>query len=88
MSQSSAIPYQAPHHRSDPENIIPGVYMVMFHAGHTVEKHFAFLGRKFDLTTLPRGYFANMDDQLLDAIRRDPGVKLVEDDSYGEDEGE
>ena len=61
------------------------MYMVLFHQGHTIDKHFAFLGRKFDFSTLPTGYLADLDDQLLDAVRRDPGIRCVEDDFYGVD---
>ena len=81
------MPYQAPHYHPDPKNTIPGVYMVLFHQGHTIDKHFAFLGRKFDFSTLPTGYLADLDDQLLDAVRRDPGIRCAEDNCYGEEEG-
>ena len=79
--------YQAPHYRTDPKYVIPGVYLVIFHPGHTVTKHFEFLDRKFDLSTFPpdKGYHATIDDQLLAAIRRDPGVRFVEDDATVEE---
>ena len=85
VSQSSATSYQAPYYNYG-EDAVPGIYMVMFKKGHTIAKHLAFLGREFDLTALHRGYFANMDDQLLNAVRCDPGVEFVEDDVHGEDE--
>lgn len=74
--------HQAPYYRYEKYRI-PGVYVVQFKAGHTIAKHFAFLGRKFDLTPLDNGYFANMDDELLDAMRCDPGVEFVEDNVSG-----
>lgn len=75
--------YQASYHHHD-GHAVPGVYMVKFHLGHTITKHFAFLGREFDLTSLGEGYYANLDDQLFDAVRRDPGVEFIEDDVVGE----
>jgi hypothetical protein len=78
--------YQAPYycHGGD---AVPGSYFVVFYPGHTVAKHFAFLDRKFDLTTLNEGYFADLDDELFNAIRRDPGVEYTEDDFSGERDG-
>ena len=83
--QESAQPtvYQAEYH-ADEESRIPGSYIVEFHPGHTIAKHFAFLGREFELTALDQGYFADdIDDDLFNAIRRDPGVKYMEDDCLG-----
>ncbi|KAK3701389.1 hypothetical protein LTR37_015487 [Vermiconidia calcicola] len=83
--QESAQPtvYQAKYH-ADEESRIPGSYIVEFHPGHTIAKHFAFLGREFELTALDQGYFADdIDDDLFNAIRRDPGVKYMEDDCLG-----
>ncbi|KAK3702224.1 hypothetical protein LTR37_015056 [Vermiconidia calcicola] len=85
-TQRATAAYQAPYH-SHEEGRVPGVYIVAFHPGHTIAKHFAFLGREFDLTSLDERYFANMDDELFHAARRDPGVKFVEDDVTGERDG-
>jgi len=49
-----------------------------------MEKHFAFLGRTFEVTTLNEGYFAELDDELFNAVRTDPGVEFIEDDTFGE----
>ncbi|KAK3702226.1 hypothetical protein LTR37_015058 [Vermiconidia calcicola] len=81
--------YQAEYH-PDEENRIPRSYLIEFHPGHTIAKHFAFLGREFDLTALDQGYFAEdvVDDDLFNLIRRDPGVKYIEDDCLGVPVGE
>lgn len=64
---------------------VPQSYMLTFYPGHTLAKHFAFLGREFTAQELDQGYFAyDVDDQLLSIIRRDPGVKYVEDNVSGE----
>ena len=75
--------YQAPYYRYE-RDAVPGIYMVAFHPDHTIAKYLAFLGREFDLHTFNRGYWANLDDQLFNAIRRDPGVEFVEDNVSGE----
>ena len=85
VQHGSTATYRAPYHHYE-ENRVPGVYIVAFRSGHTVAKHFAFLDREFDITAYEGdvGYFADMDDQLLDAVRRDPGVEFVEDNVSGE----
>jgi len=80
---ATATTYQAPYHCHG-RDAVPGIYIVGFHPGHTIAKHFAFLGRDFDLTTLNEGYFADLDDKLFNAIRRDPGVEYIEDNTSGE----
>jgi len=53
--------------------------------GHTVAQRFAFLGKEHKVEfTLNEGYVAVLDRELLDAVRRDPGVRYVEDDTLGE----
>ena len=74
--------YRAPYYHN--EGAIPGSYIIRFHLGHTVSKHFAVVGRDFGLTKLSNGYFADLDDELFDAVRGDPGVKYVEDNTRGE----
>lgn len=74
--------YQAPYYRN--ECPIPGCYIVSFHPGHTIAKHFAFLGREFNPTALKQGYFADIDDELFDAVRSDPGLEFIEDNTSGE----
>ena len=62
---------------------IPGAYLVGFHPSHTIAKHFAFLGLEFEVIPFKTGYGADLDDQLFNAIRHDPGVRHVEDDVFG-----
>lgn len=58
--------------------------MVMFHSGHTLDRHFAFLGHESEIFgAFEVGYDTQLDDQLLSAIRYDPGVKFVEDNCSG-----
>lgn len=76
--------YQAPYYPAE-ECRVPGEYMVAFRPGHTLADHFAFLGFEFELTArLNEGYGAALDDQVFNAVRYDPGVRLIEDDTYGE----
>lgn len=82
LQDATTTTYLAPHHRHE-ECRVPGIYLVEFRRGHTIAKHFEFLGREFELTALDSGYFANMDDQLLNNVRRDPRVEFVEDDFVG-----
>ena len=83
---ATATAYQATYYHHE-ENRVPGVYIIEFYPKHTLEKHFAFLGRKFVVTTLNEGYFADLDDELFNAIRRDPGVEYMEDNTSGERDG-
>jgi hypothetical protein len=79
--------HQAPLYR--PPNEIPGRYIVKFRTDHTLSKHFDVVGREFEAATLRRiGYVADLDDELLAAVRRDPGVERVKNDSYGQKESE
>ena len=75
--------YEAPYYPYE-RSRVPGMYMVAFHRGHTIERHFAFLGREFEFIALGDiGYGASLDDQLFNAIRCDPGIRFVEDNSKG-----
>ena len=84
------MPYQAPFWRFEKDVVVPGIYIVWFNEGHTIAKHFEFLSRKFDLTayTSNRGYFADKDDQLVDAVRSDPGFSFIQEDTLVTDEEE
>ncbi len=76
--------YAPYHHAPDPEARCPGEYAVLFKPGHTLAKHFAFLGFEFEIMfKLNMGYAARMDDQLFNAVRYDPGVKFIEENSCG-----
>jgi len=74
---------QAPYEPAE-QYPIPGSYIVGFHPGYTVAKHFVFLSREFNLTKMKEGYFAEMDDELFNAVRCDPGVRLVAQNASGE----
>ena len=67
-----------------PQYALPGSYLISFYPGHTVAQHFAFVGREFGLTELNNGYFADLSDELFNAVRRDPGVDFIEDNVGGE----
>jgi hypothetical protein len=76
----------APYYPGE-ESRIPGSYLVSFQPGHTLAKHFTFLGFDFEPAgRLENGYYATLDDQVFNAVRYDPGVKAVEDDCFGEEE--
>jgi hypothetical protein len=75
-------PYQAAYIPHDWP--MRGRYFVAFYPGHTIEKHFAFLQREFEVNTFDvGGYTAQLDDQLFNAVRCDPGVEFVEDNFTG-----
>ena len=79
--------YQAryiPHEK----NRVPGRYLVAFHPGHTLEKHFVFLGLefeafRFDFGYGDVGYGAEMEPHLVNVVRSDPRVEYVEESFYG-----
>jgi len=73
--------YRAPYLMN--ESPIPDSYIVMFHPGHTITKHYEAVGRHFELTDLRTGYFANLDDELFNAVRNDPGVRSIENNTSG-----
>ena len=73
----------APYHRHE-RTRRPNEYLVVFNPGHTLEKHFAFLGFEFEVVIdCKEWYGVDMDEQLLNAIRQDPGVEFVEDNQRG-----
>ena len=75
--------YQAPYRPSS--DCILGEYIVGFYPKYTIEQHFAFLGREFEIMDmLTNGYGAKMDDDLFNRVRSDRGVKYVEDNCRGE----
>lgn len=86
-AETSDSDYLAPYHRHDEEKI-PNAYYVMFKKGHTVAKHFQSVGHSFKVSELvdDMGYTANVDDDVREQIRRDPGVKYVEDIPKMEDD--
>ncbi|KAK6437482.1 hypothetical protein LTR95_006315 [Oleoguttula sp. CCFEE 5521] len=74
--------YRAPYYRQ----ISPYVdhYIVAFKESYTLSEHFSFIGEKFRIDgELDEGYYAKLDRELLESVRRDPGVELVEDDALG-----
>ena len=65
-------------------NRTPGCYIVLFTLGHTLEKHFVFIGIEFEVKfAFEDWYTTNLSDQSVTAIRLDPGVALVEEDMTG-----
>ena len=74
--------YEAPYTPVE-RSRVPGMYVVAFHPNYTIDQHYAFLGREFEVTAFEGGYGAHLDGELFNAIRSDPGVKFVEDNAYG-----
>jgi len=74
---------------------LPDEYMVLLRSDYTVAQHLQHVGcdvkptaeLKFDTSDL-YWYAAHLTAEQLAAVRSDPGVKLVEVDTYGEDEDE
>jgi hypothetical protein len=63
----------------------PNGYTVNFHANHTLDQHFQFIGQDLSNSYFFRqelfGYTALIDNNLRDEkIRRDPGVRWIETD--------
>lgn len=87
-SNSPASGYLADYYQLS-EDRVPKSYSVMFKEGHTVAKHLEFLGRSFEMFAMAdnRGYSTeNIDENLREQIRRDPGVKYIEDMPEVEDD--
>ncbi|KAK3702223.1 hypothetical protein LTR37_015055 [Vermiconidia calcicola] len=72
---------EAPYYRY--EDNVPGVYLVNFTDGYTLQQHFDTLGQTFDVTKLNTGYSANLTDDLLSEVRADCGVQFIEEDALG-----
>lgn len=81
--------YLAPYHASlDPEYPpVPDSYIVMLRDGYKLEDHFAFIGidlsqtegfMRINTISAYAGKFSK--ETVHEKIRRDPGVKLVEED--------
>nr|OQO04078.1 hypothetical protein B0A51_17939 [Rachicladosporium sp. CCFEE 5018] len=82
-SRDAPAAYQALYHQQ--ESPLEDHYMIAFRSGHTLAAHFASVGKDFRIQgELDEGYYAKLDRELFEAVRRDPGVELVEDDSLGE----
>ena len=62
---------------------VPGIYLVNFTDGYTLEQHFSTVGLKFNVTELDTGYYANLTTDLLAKVRADCGIQFVEDDTFG-----
>ena len=81
--QSESTEYQAPYDQN--EDPYQDHYIICFKRGHTLAKHFAFLGKKLEIEgTLNNGYYAELDRELFENVRRDPGVELIEDNTLGD----
>ena len=80
--QSESTAYEAPYQRN--ESPYHDHYVIAFKPGHSLAKHFAFLGREIEIEgMLNEGYYAKLDGELFEAVRRDPGVELIEDNTLG-----
>ena len=81
----------APLKGGDSSTRIPDEYIVYFKPDYTLEQHFETIGKDLstsrgfvDMDFLP-GYIAPIDDETLnEKVRRDPGVRLVENDHKAE----
>ncbi|KAK5726194.1 hypothetical protein LTR17_012909 [Elasticomyces elasticus] len=74
--------YQAPYQRN--AGAYEDHYIVAFKENHTLAKHFAFLGKDLKLEgRIDDGYYAKLDRELFETVRRDPSVDLIEDDTLG-----
>jgi hypothetical protein len=82
-STNTITPYRAPIYNDDHPGRVPG-YLVMLHRGHSLEAHLAALAPPIDVPIRKVMnlsfimYFTEVDDQTLDVIRAEPGVKHVE----------
>ncbi|KAK5710424.1 hypothetical protein LTR17_018872 [Elasticomyces elasticus] len=74
--------YQAPYQRND--GAYEDHYIVAFKQNHTLAKHFAFLGKELEIEgSIDDGYYAKLDRELFETVRRDPSVDWIEDDTFG-----
>ena len=77
--------YKSHHSELGNDHVIQGHYIVHFEPNHTLSRHQEFIGRNlsfsedlYELRWLP-GYSAQLDEHTLhELVRRDPGVRLVE----------
>jgi hypothetical protein len=69
---------EATYYKQD--NKVKDSYVVIFNDGYTLEKHFKFLGRKFEVDDILSGYGADLPPDLFDKVRTDCGVRFVEGD--------
>ena len=76
----------APLHATG-SNLIPNAFIVMLLKGHTLEKHFKAVGtdlspgfrHKFGSSRdAPIGYVCDLNPEMLQKVRMDPGVEFVE----------
>lgn len=79
--------YRAPLHNCDYESLVPNSYVIYLTPGHSLEKHSEAVGKDikpfvhhvFDMYTEKVVYVGRpVDGGLLEAIRADEGVELVE----------
>jgi hypothetical protein len=87
---SSSIPYEAPLDGCK-ETVTPGEYAVSLYPGHSVKNHFAVIGHDIYLTSHNDLFFhgstvywaKDIEEDILIAIRSDPGVHSVSCDGPG-----
>ncbi|TVY27984.1 hypothetical protein LHYA1_G003487 [Lachnellula hyalina] len=90
MSTATQVPsgtYRAPLHNCDYESLVPNSYVIYLTPGHSLEQHSEAVGKDmkplvhhvFDMYTEKVVYVGRpVDGSLLEAIRADEGVELVE----------
>ena len=82
--------YQADFHCGGPDKYkVPDSYAVFLHPGYSLSQHKRFLGDDIDLDAqithlfpgddrFPTNYYADLDHEMLESVRRDWGVDFVE----------
>ena len=83
--------YQADLHCDGPDEYkVPDSYSVFLHPGYSLSQHKRFLSDDIDLEArithvfwedtdrFPINYYADLDDGMLDSVRRDWGVDFIE----------
>jgi hypothetical protein len=81
---------RSPYNEIDPERKVPDEYRILFHQDYTLEEHFEHIGQNLSETAEHFHAFANINgyrarlpyDVLHDRIRLDPGVEIVEHNTY------
>jgi hypothetical protein len=89
ITEASNVRPRAPYHRPTDQRLVDREYVVMLREHHTLEQHFKVINTNVtaeapffrQIHTLP-GYRAELDDDLLETIRLDPGVERVVHDTY------
>ena len=93
MTDAPSQPYKAPLFNDDlpPGSVVPDAYVVYLAPGHSIEAHKAVVGHEINVDiVLDRlypdklVYGAHMSREVLEAVRSDRGVEMVECDGKPE----